>query len=123
MKSRVFVVQEPMMLLNNRLTPRFSLDPAREFGELVFLLNWSEIKGSMAGVESDVLWKLRERLNGFSDNDYILMTGDWGAMALSCMIAAEKNDGRARCLQWEQTARCYRVVELDLNSPPRRIGE
>lgn len=123
MKSRVFVVQEPIALRNNRPSPRFSLDPAKEFGELVFLLDWSEIKGSMSGVESEVMWKLRERLAGFCDDDYILMTGDWGAMALSCMIAAEINDGRARCLQWEQNARKYRVVELDMNSPPRRIGE
>jgi hypothetical protein len=107
-----------MEMRHGRPAARFDLSPAEEFGQTVFLLDWSDTRSTMCGKESEVLWMLRERLADFCDEDYLLMTGDWTAMALAVTLALEINDGRAKCLQWNRGNRAYDVVKLDLNAQP-----
>lgn len=119
--SRVFVVQEPIVKRHGRPARRFSLAPAEEFGELVFLLDWSETRGLGANggtTEAVILWKIRERMEGFdADQDYILMTGNWTAMAMAVALALEMSGGYVRCLQWDRDDG-YRTVTIDMNVPP-----
>ena len=113
--SKVYVVQEPMMIRHGRPALRYSLDPAKVFGEIIFLLDWSDTKG--LGVEKDkpleILDKLWHRLKDYQNGDYMLMTGNWTAMALAVHVALEVNDGQVTCLQWDSADSEYRVIELD----------
>jgi hypothetical protein len=115
--ARVIVVQEPLAMRNGRPAPRFDLTPAKKFGDVEFLLDWSETT-DLRGKEAELIQKLRQRLDGFSDRDYILFSGDWAAMALAVTLALEINDGRAKCLQWDRDTREYRILQLDLHQPP-----
>lgn len=115
----VYVVQEPMVMRNGRPSKRFDMTPAERFGEVRILLDWSDTR-SLAGKEAEVMWTLRERLADFSDQDYVLMTGDWTAMALAVSLALEINDGRAKCLQWNRDDREYSIICIDLNAQPVR---
>ncbi len=126
MSGKVFVVQEPMTRMHGRVRRTYSLAPAEEFGALVFVLDWSETRDLGKGdgaAETEVLWKIRQRLEGYCpDEDYILMTGDWFAMALTVSVALEMTGGRARCLQWDKVDGKYRVLVIDINAPPPQGG-
>ena len=116
-ESKVFVVQEPMMMREGQPHPRFSLDPAREFGELVIVLAWSDTKKLKEGGERDIRWKIRHTLEDFTEDDFILMTGDWSAMALVVHDALLHCDV-VKLLQWDGKEREYHIITIDQKEGP-----
>lgn len=118
---RVFVVQEPLRHSKavGGVRPLFDLSPAREYGELVTCLDWSDTRHGFDC--DDLLWKLRTALRSFGPDDYLLMTGNPTAMALAALVANENCDGRLRLLVWTKegpTEGYYRVAEIDLHAQP-----
>jgi hypothetical protein len=59
--------------------------------------------------------KLRERLEEFSDDDYILPVGDPVLMSTVSMVAAEMNNGRVAFLKWDRIQRRYLVIRVDIS--------
>lgn len=116
---RVFVVQEPLYKdsRSGEIRSKFSLEPAQEFGELVYVLNWSDPSELSA---QQMLWKVRRELQHFTKYDYLLMVGNPTAMALSAIIAAERTDGCFRILYWDnvKSGGLYRVETVDVNAQP-----
>ena len=99
---------------------KFDLSPAEKFGELVFILSWNDTAAIAQNVDS-VVSKIGQRLQaqGFDPgDDYVLLTGDWVAMAATVAIALELGDWKSpvNCLQWDREARRYEVVPLDLRA-------
>jgi hypothetical protein len=115
--SKVYVVQDPMIMRDGRPERRFSLVPAEEYGELVFLLGWNDTRGLgiKPGAERRLYRTLRYNLRDFNDSDYLLMTGNWTAMAMAVVCALEHTRGFVSCLQWDQEDREYRVIAIDVN--------
>ncbi len=110
---RVYLVQEPLRRAasTGSPVPLFDLAPAREFGEIVTCLDWSDTKGEFdPGFLMD---KLYEQLADYSDIDFILPAGNTVAIAMASMIAAEMNNGRVKFLLWQKIPMPgrYRVVE------------
>jgi hypothetical protein len=117
-EPRVFVVQEPLVFRHGKLKPKIDLSPANEFGKIVFLLDWSDTKDL---IDTDkIIWMLRDRFaeHEFGPEDYVLLIGDWTAMALAVTIALEETDGQIRCLQWDRKDGEYKVINIDLDAPP-----
>jgi hypothetical protein len=114
--STVYVVQEPLVLdrVTGRPRPKFNLAPAERYGEVVCLLGWSDDTSDPAAL----VWFLRDKLRGFTDEDYLLMTGDPNAMSIAACLAAEKNDGRVKILSWDNGRREYDEFHLDMNAQP-----
>jgi hypothetical protein len=109
------------MVRHGNVSRRFDLSPAEEYGKIHFLLSWNDTKDLDA---SALLWMIRDRLNEqvFTRGDYILMTGDWTAMALTVHLALEATEGYVQCLQWDKRERKYHIVEIDMNAPPPDPG-
>lgn len=85
--------------------------PAMKYGTLKALLpSTAQIVFSA----EPVLRKLVEQLQGFSDDDYLLMAGDPLIMGLALSIALDQNDGIARCLKWDKREKIYYEVRIDL---------
>lgn len=112
--SRVYVIQEPLHMRHGQVSQRFDLTPAEKFGELEFVLAWNDTRRVDQDID-DITNKVARSLIDFSDDDYILLTGDWCAMALSVAQALRVNGGRAKCLQWDRERRGYMVVQIDTN--------
>ena len=113
--NRVFLMRDP--LRRNAETGAWErmidLAPAREYGELVFLLPPGRTPVATPGL----VRVLRERLAGFSDDDYLLPIGDPLLIALAAALAADANDGRLRLLTWDKHERRYLVSEADVREP------
>jgi hypothetical protein len=106
----VYVVQE------NR---KHDLVPAMSFGELRSLL--PEDEGIVLST-APVIRRLRVGLKKFSDEDYLLLSGDPIAIGLATAIAADVNNGRVRLLKWHKREQHYFVVNADLHlRPPQEV--
>lgn len=114
--SRVFVVQEPLKKGDEgKVKPRIDLSPAAEFGELVMLLNWADVRKLS---RDELVWKLRRGLKSFDASDYLLMVGSPSAMWAAGAIASEMTGGRVKTLEWDNINHRYDVVVTDLNCQP-----
>lgn len=100
---RVFVIQKS---IGKNLTP------ALQFGKLVTIFE-------PYNVSDDVplaLKNLRQVLNDFNDDDYLLAIGSPTAMILAGIVVAVQNKGKFRLLEWDRQCFCYRVVDINLNT-------
>lgn len=108
MTPRVFVVQRQLRWdeKTQGLVSKFDLEPAREHGELVFLLGSSAAPFSSRSIIAD----LHRGLEDFGDNDHLLLIGNPCFIGWATAIAADNNDGRVAMLQWSGKDRRYLSV-------------
>lgn len=111
--AKVYVPQEPLRMKDGDLVPIFSLDQVAHFGQPVIILTYDDTEKLKNGEEADVMFKVREIMAEFTEDDYILMTGDFTAMAMIFHEAAA-NLGRVRTLQWDRRLGEYQVIEVDV---------
>ena len=111
--SRVFIVQEVTRRdrASGELRPIHDLRPAAVYGDLVPLLGTDRITLS----PGPVVFELRKKLRGFSDDDYLLAVGDPIAIGIATAVAAEENGGRVCMLKWDREARAYISISFELN--------
>jgi len=110
--SKVFIPQIP--LFRDRETgikcPKFDVSPALNYGTLVELLE-SDVTPFQTEFVIDVL---NEKLYNFSDDDYLLLTGNPGLIGITAAIAASYNEGRLKMLQWDARRGGYEVITAQL---------
>ena len=58
--------------------------------------------------------RLREGLNEFSDDDYLLLMGDPAAIGIACSIASHVNDGKFKMLKWDRQEALYLPININL---------
>lgn len=110
--GRVFVIQRQMQLdrERNEFVDRFDLTPAEEYGELVYLLN-----STAAPWKTDtILIDLEEKLQDFTEDDFLLLVGNPVLIGLATAVASSKVD-RVSFLQWSGKDRRYLPVVANIN--------
>ena len=104
----VYVVQKSLHRDGRgELVPKFDLTPAERFGEIRFLLN----DQARPFVLAPIIAELHEKLAGFGNDDYLLLTGNPVLLGLAFAIAADFNEGRVRVLQWHGKSGSYTPIE------------
>ena len=87
--STVYVVQEIAGTREGR--PKFNIMGASRYGELVTLLpENSQIIMS----PGPLIFKLRKLLKNFTEDDYLLLTGDPAIIGVACSIVSDINNGK-----------------------------
>lgn len=105
---RVFVVQQQLHKDEyGVLVPKFDISAASRYGELVFVLQTGETPNL------GTLDKIRQRMHGINEDDYLLLMGSPVAMGLVAIVASEYC-AKINILYWNGKAREYRVTSLDL---------
>lgn len=89
------------------LVPKFDYGPAEQFGEVQFLLN----DNARPFILAPIIQELHEKLASFSDDDYLLLTGNPTLLGLAFAIAADYNDGNIKVLQWHGRSGTYTAIE------------
>jgi len=108
---RVFVVQNQHRwdARTERLVEKYDLSPAREFGELVYLLG-----PKAAPFRPDtVVPELKEKLETFGDEDFLLLIGNPVLIGLASILAAEANEGSLTMLQWSGKDQKYMPIKIE----------
>lgn len=109
----VFVVSEPRRwdAYRGDWVRSINLNPARKFGELIFLL---PPNNEAPADPQTVIRTLTDKLSGFSVEDFLLPVGSPLYIAWAAAIAADHTDGRLTLLHWQAPERCYAPVRVDL---------
>ena len=91
--------------------PSRSFSPARKHGELELLF---PAKAQVLLSAMPTYRKLQRAMKTFSDDDFVLLSGDPIIMALAINVALEANDGRAKILKWDRYLFDYGLIEMNL---------
>ena len=107
--SKVYVIQE---LPGTRLGfPKFNIMGASRYGELVTLLpENSQIIMS----PGPLIFKLRKLLKNFTEDDYLLLTGDPAIIGVACSIVSDINNGKFNFLKWDRQEKMYYPIRVNL---------
>lgn len=106
----VYVVQRATYREAGIVKDKYDLTPAEAFGELEELLDpWAKPFDT-----APILDTLFEKLDGFSDEDFIICIGNPILLALAVSVAVDVNDGRVNLLQWNGRQKEYVPVNADL---------
>ncbi len=106
----VFVVQRATYREGGVLKDKYDLTPAEEFGELSFLL----APDAKPFNPAPIIDELFEKLDGFSDNDFLICIGNPILLSLAVSVAVDINEGRVNLLQWNGRRGAYVPVSADL---------
>lgn len=83
--------------------------PAQRYGQLEFLLP----QGAVVISTGPSIFRLNQKLQHYTYEDYILPIGDPVAIGLAVAIAARVTDGKVKLLRWDRQERIY--IPIDAN--------
>lgn len=106
--SRVFVTQLPSRRENDAWVPTVNIDAAREHGVIHCILPMG-----MNYPEADAVCRmLRERLEGFTNEDCLLAIGDPVVMAAAAAILGARGRG-FKLLKWDKFSKRYSIFQIN----------
>lgn len=118
--SKVFVPQHLQSVVRDEVSgqvlevrPTFNLMPAEEYGEVVILLDNA---GKKVSTVEDLLACINIGLDTFNDEDYILPIGKPAMIGMTIAIAAIRNKGKFKLLQWDKKNYCYNPTAYDFST-------
>ena len=109
MNNTVYVIQDVPGTREGR--PKINIIGASQFGTLKVLLPENAQIILSAG---PLIFKLRQLLQNYTPNDYLLLTGDPAIIGVACSIASDITNGKYNLLKWDKQERRYYPVEIDL---------
>ena len=105
----VYVIQEIAGTRDGR--PKINILGARDYGEFKFLLpELSQIIFS----PGPLIFKLRQGLKNFNENDYLLLTGDPAIIGVACSIVSDITNGKYKLLKWDKQESKYNPITIHL---------
>ena len=108
-KKIVYVIQElPGTKSGN---PKINIMGAAKYGEFKFLL--PELS-QMIFSPGPLIFKLRNLLKNFKQDDYLLLTGDPAIIGVACSIVSDMTNGKYNLLKWDKQERQYYPIEINL---------
>jgi len=86
--------------------------PAKQYGAIKILF---PSNAQVIITATPAIRKLRRELRNFTDDDYMLLSGDPLIMGVALTMACSVNMGRAKVLKWDKHQKTYYDVQVDLN--------
>ena len=110
LESIVFVLQEIPGTQSGK--PKINIMGASKYGEFKFLLpEFSQIIFS----PGPLIFKLRKALRDYTEEDYLLLTGDPAIIGVACSIVSDITNGKYQLLKWDKQERKYYPIKINLH--------
>lgn len=108
----VYVPQQPSRFdsATKLWIPTVNIDPAKKYGEIVIMLPPNANRLHTAPLVA----ALKDVMEDYGDEDYIVAVGDPSLIAAAACIAARKTGGTLRILKWDRMANTYIPVEINV---------
>jgi hypothetical protein len=107
--SKVYVIQELPGTREGR--PKYNILGAQKYGEIKMLLpENSQIILS----PGPLIFKLKQLLKDYTEEDYLLLTGDPAIIGVACSIVSDITNGKYKLLKWDRQERMYYPIEINL---------
>lgn len=97
--------------------PNHDIAGAMKFGEIKVLL---QANHQIAFSSAPTIRNLRRKLRDFTDEDFVLLTGDPVTIGVVCAIVAAFNGGRFNALKWDRREQVYIPIKLDITERGER---
>ena len=108
-ENKVYVIQH--IAGSQAGTPKINIIGAQKYGDFVFLLpKFSQMIFS----PGPLIFKLRQGLKNFNENDHLLLTGDPELIGVACSIVSDITNGKYKLLKWDKQERKYYPIEINL---------
>ena len=92
-------------------TPKINIIGAQKYGDFKFLLpEFSQMIFS----PGPLIYKLRQGLKDFNENDHLLLTGDPALIGVACSIVSDITNGKYNLLKWDRQERKYYPIKINL---------
>jgi len=105
----VYVLQEVPGTRAGR--PKFNIIGAQKYGRLKVLLREDSQVVMSSG---PIKYKLERLLKDFSDDDYLLLSGDPQIIFIVGAVIAKINNGKAKSLKWDRQEQMYYPLDFNL---------
>ena len=93
-------------------TPKINIIGAQKYGDFKFLLpEFSQMIFS----PGPLIYKLRQGLKDFNENDHLLLTGDPALIGVACSIVSDITNGKYNLLKWDKQERTYYPIAINLH--------
>ena len=106
----VYVIQEIAGTKEGR--PKINILGAAEYGTFKFLL--PELS-QMIFSPGPLIFKLRKGLKDYTNEDFLLLTGDPAIIGVACSIVSDMTNGKFNLLKWDKQERKYYPIEINLH--------
>ncbi|BCV02631.1 MAG: hypothetical protein CM15mV55_470 [uncultured marine virus] len=105
----VYVIQE--VAGTKAGNPKINIMGASNYGNFKFLLpEFSQMIFS----PGPLVFKLRQGLKNFTDNDHLLLTGDPALIGVACSIVSDITGGKYKLLKWDKQESKYYPISINL---------
>ena len=105
----VYVIQE--VAGTQAGTPKINIMGASRYGKFKFLLpEFSQMIFS----PGPLIYKLRQGLKDFKEDDHLLLTGDPAIIGVACSIVSDITNGKYNLLKWDRQERRYYPIKINL---------
>ena len=105
----VYVIQE--VAGTKAGNPKINFMGASNYGNFKFLLpEFSQMIFS----PGPLVYKLRQGLKNFTDNDHLLLTGDPALIGVACSIVSDITGGKYKLLKWDKQESKYYPISINL---------
>ena len=105
----VYVIQE--VAGTQAGNPKINIVGASSYGQLKFLLpEFSQMIFS----PGPLIYKLRQGLKNFTQDDHLLLTGDPALIGVACSIVSDITNGKYNLLKWDKQERKYYPIAINL---------
>ena len=92
--------------------PKINIMSASKYGKFKFLLpEFSQIIFS----PGPLIFKLRDLLRNYTEEDYLLLTGDPAIIGVACSIVSDMTGGKYSLLKWDKQDRIYYPIKINLH--------
>ena len=92
-------------------TPKINIIGAQKYGDFKFLLpEFSQMIFS----PGPLIYKLRQGLKNFKEDDHLLLTGDPALIGVACSIVSDITNGKYNLLKWDKQERKYYPISINL---------
>ena len=108
-KPIVYVIQE--IAGTQAGNPKINIIGASHYGKFKFLLpEFSQMIHS----PGPLVMKIRTLLKNYTEDDYLLLSGDPAIIGVVCSIVADITNGKYKLLKWDRQEKTYYPIEVNI---------
>ena len=108
--SKVYLVQD-IPVDRESGQPKYNVMGAQKYGDITVML---PAKAQMIFSPGPLIYKLRQGLKNFNENDHLLLTGDPAIIGVACSIVSDITNGKYNVLKWDKQERKYYPISINL---------
>jgi len=108
--SKVYLIQE--IPGTSKGEPKYNILGAQKYGEIKTLLpEFSQMILS----PGPLIIKLRTLLKDYTEDDYLLLSGDPAIIGVVCSVVCDMTNGKYKLLKWDRQEKTYYPIEINIH--------